>query len=122
MLPDDVAVFEQEGVLRAEAADGTRIRVGTVKNDPRGDSLFWQQALIYHLKPKYRYAEAISLDSMSLVLFTSKDREPYNYLVGAIPLAEDPTLAVFEVYFPDETARDRHLQDLLDAFRKVVIE
>jgi len=122
VLPEDVAVFQQKRVLRAEAADGTRIRIGTVKNDPRGDSLFWQQALIYHLKPRYQDAEAIALDSVSIALFTSKDRSPYYYLVGAMPLHAEPTLVVFEVYFPDKAALDRHLEDFLDAFRQVEIK
>ena len=122
VLPEDVAIFQQKGVMRAEAADGTRIRIGTVKNDPRGDSLFWQQALLYHLRPRYQDAEAIALDSASIALFTSKDRSPYYYLVGAMPLHAEPTLVVFEVYFPDKAALDRHLEDLLDAFRQVEIK
>lgn len=120
-VPDDVAVFEQKGVLRAEAADGTRIRLGTVKNDPRGDSLFWQRALSYHLGPRYRKAETIDLDPVSLVLFTSKKTDPYYYLVGAMPLQEEPTLVVFEAYFPDEQALEQHYQDILEAFGEVQI-
>jgi hypothetical protein len=118
-LPDDVALFQQKGVLRAEAADGTRIRVGTVKNDPRGDAAFWQQALVYHLKGRYEQATETDLGAVKAALFTSKDRNPFYYLVGAMPLPREPTLVVFEVYFPTEAARARHLEDLLAAFRKV---
>ncbi|MCK5201930.1 MAG: DUF4349 domain-containing protein, partial [Spirochaetales bacterium] len=39
-LPDDVALFQKEGVMRAEAADGTRIRIGSEVNNPLGDSMF----------------------------------------------------------------------------------
>jgi hypothetical protein len=121
-LPEDVAVFQEGGVLRAEAADGTRIRAGIVGNDPRGDSLFWRQALVYHLGPKYKEAEAIDVGPVSMALFTSKDRDPYYYLVGAAPLPEERTLVVFEVYFPDGGALERHRRDLLDAFQQVELK
>jgi hypothetical protein len=121
-LPADVAVFQEEESFRAEAADGTRIRIGRVKNDPRGDSLFWQQALVYHLTPKYKEAEAVAAEPLAMALFSSKDRDPYFYLVGAMPLPEKPSLVVFEVYFPDGTALERHRGGLLDAFRQVELE
>ena len=121
-LPADVAVFDQAGVLRAEAADGTRIRIGTVKNDPRGDSLFWQRALVFHLKARYKATEEVAEGPLSLVLFTSKDREPYYYLVGALPLAEEATLVVFEVYFPDRQSLERHFENAVDAFTQAGTE
>lgn len=121
-LPADVAVFEEKGVLRAEAADGTRIRVGIVGNQPRGDSLFWQRALIYHLGPKYREAETIDAAPLSMALLTGKERDPYYYLVGAVPVAEARSLAVFEVYFPDRAALERHRGALLSAFQQVELQ
>jgi hypothetical protein len=118
-MPTDVAVFENGAVLRAEAADGTRVRVGTVRNDPQGDTEFWQRALIYHLESKYQKAEAVELDSLSLALFTSKDRDAYYYLVGTIPLVETEELVVVEVYFPHADALEKHYEDLLSSFGEV---
>lgn len=120
-LPDDIAVFQNVGVLRAEAANGTRIRIGSEKNNPRGDSLFWQQALLFHLKYRYKNAEEITKDSIKLVLFSSKDKNPFYYLVGAIPLEREPSLIVFEVYFPNQEALERHLSDLIESFQQVKI-
>ncbi len=120
-LPDDVAVFELSGSFRAEAADGTRVRLGTVENDPRGDSLFWQRALIYHLESRYKETEGIDLDTISLALFTSKDREAYYYLVGVMPIPEKGNLVIMEVYFPHKDAFERHYEDLLKAFREVTV-
>ena len=115
-LPDTIAVFEEKGVIRAEAADGARIRIGTVENDPRGDSLFWQMALIYHLGPKYKNAEKIDLSSVNLAIFESKDRDPYHYLVGTLPDDNQGRLVVFEVYFPSGVSKEKHLDNLLAAF------
>ena len=125
-LPEDVAVFSSKESFRAEAADGTRIRIGTVRNDPRGDSLFWQRALLYHLESKYRQAEPLTAGPLAMALFTSKDRSPYHYLVGALPLedkpGDTPTLVVFEAYFPDASALERHRVNLLAAFGKVELQ
>lgn len=116
VLPDDLAVFRERGALRAEAADGTSIRIGTTPNDPRGDSAFWQQALLVHLKPRYQKAEAIDSGPLKAVLFTSRDRKPFLYLVAGLPLKDAGSLVVFEVYFPDEAARARHMDGLLASF------
>ena len=118
-FPADIAVFELEDTLRAEAADGTRIRAGTVPNIPRGDTVFWQHTMAYHLGPRYSNAESVDLESFSLVLFTSKDRAPYYFLVGTLPLEEEDSLVVVEVFFPHAEALERHYDNLLDSFREV---
>jgi len=120
-LPDDIAVFEDDQVLHAEAADGTRIRAGTTENKPLGDSLFWQRALIYNLEQKYREAEAVGLDEIDVVLFTSKDKDPFYYLVGAIPLQEEQRIVVFEVYFPHDQALERHYDEIIAAINEVTL-
>jgi len=99
-LPDDFAVFEKEDAVRAESADGTRVRIGTVPNLPDGDSLFWRKAVGYHLEQFYKKSEALSVGSAECVLFTSKDREPFYYLVGVV--AEKRKLLVIEAFFPSE--------------------
>jgi Domain of unknown function (DUF4349) len=120
-LPDNIAVFQKQGVLRAESANGTRIRIGTVSNNPRGDSLFWQKSLLYHLKSRYKNAEEVSGDIVKMALFTSKDSNPFYYLVGTLPFDKDSSLIAIEVYFPDQEALERHLSDLLESFQKVEI-
>jgi hypothetical protein len=52
-LGGDFAVFEKEDAFRAESAEGTRVRVGTARNDPLGDSAFWQKALSHFLREYY---------------------------------------------------------------------
>lgn len=120
-FPDDVAIFEDSELLRAEAADGTRIRAGTTKNDPKGDSLFWQRALVYHLGPRYAEADGVDLKNVRAVLFREKDRTPYFYLVAPVPTSEESVLAVVEIYFPNQEALDRHYSSLLQAIDEVAI-
>ncbi|MBN2322327.1 MAG: DUF4349 domain-containing protein [Spirochaetes bacterium] len=101
-LPGTYAVFAKEDAFRAESAEGVMVRLGSVPNLPSGDSLFWQRALEYHLEPFYAETEKRTLGGVECVLFKSKDRKPFYYLVGVI--AEGKRLYVAETFFPTEEA------------------
>jgi hypothetical protein len=112
-LPEDFAIFERERTFRAESPEGTRVRVGTTANEPRGDGAFWSNALTHHLAPLYRTVEAVSLGQLEGVLLTSKDREPFSFLVAV--KAEGRRLHVVEVFFPDPAALRTRLSEIEDA-------
>jgi hypothetical protein len=112
-LSDDFAVFSKEKRFRAESPEGTRVRIGTTANAPRGDEGFWQKALLYHLGPRYRSAEALEQGAFRGVLFTSKDTKPYSYLVAVRVQGE--LLYVFEAFFPDPEALSRRLATVREA-------
>jgi hypothetical protein len=110
---EDFAVFDREESYRAESPDGTRIRIGSLPNNPAGDELFWQRALAYHLKARYGKAEEKTAGRVRGVLFTSKGPDPFYYFVGV--LADGRTLYVAEVLFPDSESLDLHLDGLMTA-------
>ena len=112
-LPGSYAVFAKEDAFRAESAEGVRVRLGTVQNVPSGDSLFWQQALAYHLEPFYAETDARTLGGAECVLFTSKDREPFFYLVGVMAVRKQ--LLVTEVFFPTEESLEKAYEDIKEA-------
>ncbi|MDC7233925.1 MAG: DUF4349 domain-containing protein [Spirochaetales bacterium] len=97
------AVFEKERVYVAEDAEGTTLFLSSIDNNPRGDSLFWQKALSFHLSDYYKSAEPVSIaigDSEFLgIHFTSKDREPYQYITAV--LEDGKTLHILEIFSPD---------------------
>jgi hypothetical protein len=53
------------------------------------------------------------------VLFTSKDRNPYAYLVAA--LAKGGQLYVLEVFFPDLETQGRHLEAVREAMESMEV-
>jgi hypothetical protein len=112
-LSDDFAVFAKEKRFRAESPEGTRVRIGTTGNVPRGDEGFWQKALLFHLGPRFRSAEALEQGAFRGVLFTSKDAKPYSYLVAVRVKGE--LLYVFEAFFPDPDALDLRLGTVQEA-------
>jgi len=114
-LSEDFAVFAREKRYRAESPEGTRVRIGTTANAPRGDESFWQKALLYHLGPRYRKAEPLEQGAYRGVLFTSKDAKPYSYLVAV--RVQGQLLCVFESFFPDPEALDRRLPAVQEALR-----
>jgi len=118
-LGEDFAVLSRRGAFRAETPEGTRVRVGSLANQPRGDELFWQNALVHHLGPYYREAERREAGPFRVVVFASKDREPYGYLVGV--LVHGRELYVLEALLPDAGARQRRLQEILRAMEDVEV-
>lgn len=112
-LGENFAVLEKRRSFRAESSEGTRVRIGSTKNQPRGDEDFWQQALLHHLKAYYKTAEPLEAGSLQGALFTSKDRNPYAYLVAV--QVKGGRLYVLEVFFPDLEARDQHLAGIREA-------
>ena len=115
-LGEEFAVFDGPSYT-AESADGTRVRIGQVANDPRGDIDFWQRALQHHLGPLYDTAEPIGSAGFVGVLLRSKDREPFYYAVAVAfaGASRDHQLAVVEAFYPSEAAFDRRHAALLDA-------
>jgi hypothetical protein len=114
-LSADFAVFARERRFRAESPEGTRVRLAWTRNAPRGDGEFWQKALLHHLGPRYRKAEALEEGAFRGVLFTSKDARPYAYLVAV--RAKGKRLDVFEAFFPDPEALQRRLGGVQSALR-----
>lgn len=101
---------------RAESFEGTRVRVGATDNKPEGDAVFWQEALSHHLSKYYRKSEKMNLGALQSVLFTSKDKEPFSYLVGV--LHRNKRLAVVEVFFPTGEALKDRLSEIKGALEE----
>ena len=114
-LGDEFAVFEKDVAFRAESAEGTRVRVGTTRNKPLGDSSFWHKALTYHLSKYYKETEDFEFGEVKGAIFTSKDAEPFYYLAGVA--TEKDTIYVIEVFFPDRASLDKRLNGIKESLR-----
>jgi hypothetical protein len=112
-LGESFAILEERRAFRAESSDGTRVRIGSTRNSPQGDEEFWQHALIHHLQPFYKQADALDAGALRGVLFTSKDRNPYVYLVAV--LVKGGRVYVIEIFFPDVEAKEQHLESIREA-------
>ncbi len=121
-LGDDFAVFDDQALFRAEGAEGTRVRLGTVRNVPRGDGVFWQQALIHHLGPFYAESNPVEAGEFYGALFTSKDRNPFLYFVAVLDRGDAEELAAFEAFFPDEAAYERRMDSLTLALKDAEVK
>lgn len=123
-LGDSFAVFERKWLsddhYYAESSDGVRVKIGQTDNDPEGGPEFWQNALIHHLGPIYAEAETVNLGSLNCVLFTSKDTEPFYYLVGLYTTTDD--IIVVEVFFPDDKAKKDNYPSIEKALTDMKVE
>lgn len=109
-LPDEYAVFQSGKRVQAEAADGTRIAVGVVTNVPAGTTVFWRDALRFHLADLYRALEPVTAGAFEGAVFESKDIVPFHYLVAVAVRGGE--IVVAEVFFPDTAAREKRLASL----------
>ncbi len=113
----DFAVFSRDEIYLAEDAKGCSISISSLENRPRGDSAFWQKALLFHKKDYYSIAEKVDIPmgekTFRGVRFVSKDRKPYLYIAGL--LAEKKALHVLEIFSPDA---GRDLSPLFQALKE----
>ncbi len=119
-LDDDFAVFEQDAIFRAESADGVRVRIGTTKNSPKGDSAFWQQALNFHLKKFYRKTAVFTEGQVLGVVLKSKDSKPFYYLIGTV--VKGDKIFVIEVFFPDESVYNDKYESIRQAVKDMEVK
>ena len=112
-LGDEFAVFEKESPFRAESAEGTRVRLGTTRNEPAGDSSFWQKALSYYLGKYYKETVDFEFGEVKGVIFTSKDAESFYYLAGVA--IDNDTIYVVEIFFPDRVAFDKRRYEVKES-------
>ena len=98
----DFAVFAKENIYLAEDALGTSISISSVENSPRGDSTFWQKALIHYLGGYYASytKQDLTFGDKSLrgVEFVSKETTPYRYFIGIV--VEKEELHIVEIFSP----------------------
>lgn len=119
-LPDIFAVFKKDKYYHAETADGVRLRISTIPNKPRGDGPFWQEALSYHLAPRFAEAAPREFGETRGVLLTSKDLSPYYYVVGVKP--DNRKLHVLEIFFPGEDVFEQHYPAVVKAVEELTIK
>lgn len=118
-LPDMFAVFKKDKYFHAETADGVRLRIATVPNRPRGDGNFWQEALAYHLSPRFAQVTPEATGELSGVLLKSKDSKPYYYFVGV--KTDKKKLHILELFIPDEQLLEAHYSSVVEALEEFEI-
>ena len=120
-LDESFAVFSEDAIYRAENTGGVRVRISRTTNKPEGDTAFWQEALTYHLSPFYAGTEPLEFQEGLYrgALFTSKDKDPFHYLVAQRVDGDD--IHVLEAFFPNTTELDAAREMVFEAFEGMVL-
>ena len=77
-LPNDFAVLKNKRYFHGETSGGTLIRIGTNRNNPEGDSEFWQNALLYYLKRYYDKAEKCDSGGIKGAVFYPRGKKQFQ--------------------------------------------
>ena len=121
-LSDDFAVVKKRNLryFHAETADGTILKIGTVKNNPEGDSSFWRKAIIHTVGPRFsEYTEA-EAGNIKYVLFEPKGAMDYKYLVGIV--IKRKLIYVVEVYFPGSASYEKWIGSINGSLEELKIK
>ncbi len=109
-LPDDFAVLKTKRNFHGESSEGTVIRIGSVKNNPEGDTDFWQKALIFYLSRFYSKSEKADFGEVKGAEFYPKGNSRYIYFAGTY--TKGPLLYVIEIYYPNEKGYEKYREGL----------
>ncbi len=104
--PDEFAHFHKEKrFLKYISSDGVRVKVSSMKNEPKGDVAMWQNAMEkylsgkgYHLTEKNPIATTENIKGTYSEYIYSYNAEPYIY--GIALFAEDEHLFLVEAGGP----------------------
>ena len=109
-LPPGFVLFDDDDTYRAQASDTTVLRAGTLENEPRGDNVFWADAVQHEMDGREEeLVEDGNVGNISYRVYRNQDVAPRYYLVGVCaPESDLESLYVFEVFYPNQAAFDRH--------------
>lgn len=121
-IPDDFAILRKHGLryFHAETADGTVIRIGTVRNNPEADSSFWQKAIIYTIGSRFSESTEVETGNIKYVLFKPKSGMDYRYIVGTV--IKRKLIYVVEVYFPDSKSYEKWIDSVNESLGEIKIK
>lgn len=121
-LPEDFATLKgRQLYFHGEAADGTVIKIGTVDNNPYGESSFWRDAVIHRIGMGFKEEpETGESGEVSWVLFESKGGDDFYYLTGF--LTKRKLLYVVEVLFPSTETYGKRFDNVKKAIEGLKIK
>ena len=120
-LSDGFAVLRHRRIryFHAETSDGTILRIGTLRNDPEGDSSFWRRAIIHTIGGRFSEYTEGEAGNVKYVLLEPKGTAEYKYLVGT--LIKRKLIYVIEVYFPDSNSYEKWMESISESLEELQI-
>jgi hypothetical protein len=114
--PTGMVVLSKDGAWIAESADGAVLWTSRRRNEPRGDSAFWLDAIRTRLAPDFASAEVTDAGTFHFIEFVDRADDPYHYLVGV--RTQDDHLDIVEVYYPTPAHKMRYGDAILSSIAK----
>jgi hypothetical protein len=125
-LPKSFVQFEKKKAFEAISAKGATIRISKIPNEPKGDLLFWTKAIEYELVGRgdqlkdRQSTENDKKQPIQISVYGSPELRPYFYAIAL--LLDEDDLLVFELYLPNEDAKQAYDQEVLDALKSLSLK
>jgi hypothetical protein len=114
--PPGMVVVSKNGAWIAESADGAVLWTSRRRNEPRGESAFWIEAIRTRLASEFASAEVTEAGTFHLIELVDRSDEPYHYLVGV--RANENHLDIVEIYYPTAAHKARYGDAILSSIAK----
>ena len=107
-------LFGDTGAWRAQASDTSMLRAASVRNDPKGDALFWARAVEFEMDGRDEaLVDSCRRGQLEIRVFKNKDAKPRWWLIATTSAGDKAW--VVEAFFPDEAAYKAHIDAVLAA-------
>lgn len=104
--PDGMVSLNRKGPWVVQGPDGATVWATRLKDDPRGDTPFWFDALEHRLPEGFDSASALDVGTFKVLRLTEGGDRPYVWWVGVS--ADGRHLDLLHAYFPSPEAEERH--------------
>lgn len=118
--PDKFVRIDAAKFWMVESPTKAQVRATKLKNNPRGDSVFWQKAIGYYLAQSDNYeSKKVNLSGFKGLMIQDKRDTNTSYLVAVKAEGED--IFLVEAVYPTAKDKKRFHKKVIDSFSKFKI-
>jgi hypothetical protein len=114
-VPSGMVELAEGPMWSAASPDGVTLQTQQRRNDPKGSTAFWLDALRWRLKERFAQVDEKSAGDFSVLRLVSVEEPRFVYWVGVT--SRDDRLYIAQAYFPSEERERRYETPILNSLR-----
>jgi hypothetical protein len=114
-VPSGMVELGDGPMWSAASPDGVTLHTQQRRNDPKGSTGFWLEALRWRLKDRFAQVEQKTAGDFSVLRLVSVEEPRFVFWVGVT--SRDDKLYVAQAYFPSEERERRYETPIINSLR-----
>jgi len=115
---DFIETEDTKRVWSTASALNAKFKAFERKNEPKGTSSFWAEAMLEFFKSQYA-TELKTEENFSLVRLQSFGTEPEVHYIALLKKSDEKTLRIAVAYFPNTETEKKNSEAVLEVLRRV---